>query len=299
MIRVKCPNPKCRKDLGIDESKAGSLASCPNCGQKFRLPAPEKVAAKANKQAANKPGTAAKSPSDSGKKPWQMEDDFNPYQVKIEEDKPPPEDDRVDQMVRDDFRQRKREKAWKEVGFPAKLMKIMGLIFLVVEILIFLLISLDVVLYNFKLEQISSNTPSGEKPDLPELFIAEIFVPFFGQSAPGEAPTGLIWATAFGLFVVRLIYLVVVLAGAESMKKLENYYLSMTACILAIPWFFVGLMGLLSLLNEDVKLEFPQFRKQREEKEEKEWAEIERRKRRQREGLPPDEDDEEDEDEEE
>lgn len=297
MIRVKCPNPKCQKELGISESKAGSTASCPNCGQKFRLPAPEKVAAKTSKQPSSpKPG--AKTPADSGKKPWQMEDDFNPYQVKIEEDKPPPEDDRVDQMVRDSYRQRKRDKAWKEVGFPAKLMKILGLIFVGIEILSFLLVSLDVVLYNFKLEQIASNTPSGEKPDMPVLFIAEALVPFFRGSPPGEAPTGWIWLTAFGLFLFRMTYIMVVLAGAESMKRLERYYLSLIACILAIPWFFIGLIGLMSLIKEDVKLEFPEFRKQREEKEEWEWAEMERRKRRLREGLPPDEEDEDDDEEE-
>jgi hypothetical protein len=43
MIRIKCP--KCANALGVPESAAGSAAVCPQCGQKFRVPA---IAAKAS-----------------------------------------------------------------------------------------------------------------------------------------------------------------------------------------------------------------------------------------------------------
>jgi hypothetical protein len=36
MLRFKCP--KCEKKLQVDESKAGSPATCPECGQRFRIP---------------------------------------------------------------------------------------------------------------------------------------------------------------------------------------------------------------------------------------------------------------------
>jgi hypothetical protein len=269
----------------------------------MRLPPAEQISAKARSPVGGKADGAksASLPAAGGKKPWQAEDDFNPYQVKIEPDKPPPEDDRVDEMVRDEFRKRKRDRAWKEVGFPAKLMKIMGMIIIALSLLIFLLATLDIILYNFKLEQLNlkgsdQDAPraSGEKIDLPELFIADLF-----NSPPGEAPTGILWLIWFGMLVLDLGIFGTILAGAESMKRLENYTLSMVACILAIIFgglilSIAGLLGLLALLKEDVKLEFPSYRKQREKKEEEEWAAIEEERRRRREGLPPD-DEEEDE----
>src|ERR1700730_9496342 len=36
MIRLQCP--KCEKKLGVDDSKAGGVGVCPECGQKFRIP---------------------------------------------------------------------------------------------------------------------------------------------------------------------------------------------------------------------------------------------------------------------
>jgi hypothetical protein len=36
MIRVKCPS--CEKKLAMDDSKAGGIGTCPECGQKFRIP---------------------------------------------------------------------------------------------------------------------------------------------------------------------------------------------------------------------------------------------------------------------
>jgi hypothetical protein len=91
------------------------------------------------------------------------------------------------------------------------------------------------------------------------------------------------------------------------MKKLENYNLSMAACITAIiggiPLSGMllsigGVLGLMALMDDKVKLQFPEFKKEREEKEEEEWEEIEEKKRRLREGLPLHDDDDEDADDE-
>lgn len=305
MIRIKCPNAKCGKDLGVDESKAGAVGACPNCGQKFRIPsAAAKVASKTPakqpvtaKESTSKP--AAKKP-DPNKKHWQADDDFDPYAVKQEvDDKPPPEDDRVDQMVRDDWKNKKREKAWKEVGIATTLMKIISMVMIGMWLLLFTLVSIDVILYVFKMEQMAQVPVGGEKaPDKPEMFIADIY---FG-ARPGEAPAMLIWAIWFGELVVALAIYGTIIAGSESMKKLENYGLSMTSCILAIIFgggilTIGGVLGLMALQNENVKLQFPSYKKLRDEKEEEEWAELEEKKRRKREGLPLHDDDEDDDDE--
>jgi hypothetical protein len=298
MIRIKCPNTKCGKELGIDESKAGAVGACPNCGQKFRIPsAPAKSTAKAPaKQPVTAKGSGAKTDvpqPTTTKKHWQAEDDFNPYAVKHEVDKPPPEDDRVDQMVRDDWRNKKREKAWKEVGVPTTLMKVMSMVLIGLWLFTFTLVSIDVILYNFKLEQMAHPPPGEGKIDPPEMFIADLF-----GSAPGEAPAMLCWLIWFIILVINLSIYGTIIAGAESMKRLENYGLSMTGCILSIIFggailTIGGVLGLMALMNDEIKLQFPSYKRLREEKEEEEWAEMEEKKRRRREGLPlEDEDDE-------
>jgi predicted nucleic acid-binding Zn-ribbon protein len=177
MIRIKCPNTKCGKELGIDESKAGAVGACPNCGQKFRIPAASKTAAKTPAKDATPPKPAPKPGSaNANKKHWQADDDFDPYAVKQEvEEKGPPEDDRVDTMVRDDTRNRKREKAWKEVGLATTLMKVLSLVIIGIMLLLFIGVSIDVILYNFKLEQMKSPPPGEPKVDPPTMFFADFF----------------------------------------------------------------------------------------------------------------------------
>src|SRR5205823_2105787 len=36
MIRLKCP--KCKKKIALDDSRAGDVGKCPDCGQRFRIP---------------------------------------------------------------------------------------------------------------------------------------------------------------------------------------------------------------------------------------------------------------------
>jgi DNA-directed RNA polymerase subunit RPC12/RpoP len=65
MIRFKCP--RCEKKLQVDESKAGSAATCPECGQKFRIPGspPESEALSRPTAAARSPTAKKTSPSSS------------------------------------------------------------------------------------------------------------------------------------------------------------------------------------------------------------------------------------------
>jgi hypothetical protein len=93
MIRFKCP--KCQKKLQADDSKAGSAATCPECGQKFRIPGarpqPSEASSEAKEAASRKakPETkkeamqpaekAASRPEES----WER-DGSAPYQVQKE-----------------------------------------------------------------------------------------------------------------------------------------------------------------------------------------------------------------------
>src|SRR5687767_6047075 len=100
MIRIKCP--KCQQVLSLDDALAGTICSCDHCGQRFKAPQPKAAAGK-------KPAVpATKAPA---KKAWQEGDDFTPYAViqPEESDTRVKDDDRIDQMVKDSFRQKKRE----------------------------------------------------------------------------------------------------------------------------------------------------------------------------------------------
>jgi len=85
MIRMQCP--KCEKKLGVNESLAGGVGTCPECGQKFRIPGKP---AKANAAKANAPARKQTVPAKQGSKPpappsrpkedWE-EQDSSPYNV--------------------------------------------------------------------------------------------------------------------------------------------------------------------------------------------------------------------------
>jgi hypothetical protein len=91
MIRLQCP--KCETKLGVDDSKAGGVAVCPDCGQKFRIPGkppasaskpnPAKTTPPPRKQAAPARQAAAKPapPPSRPKEPWE-EEDSSPYEVR-------------------------------------------------------------------------------------------------------------------------------------------------------------------------------------------------------------------------
>src|SRR5947209_2414511 len=94
MIRLQCP--KCETKLGVDDAKAGGIAVCPDCGQKFRIPeTPAKSTAKPGAGKATPPPRKQPVPAKQAAKPappsrpreaWEDEDS-SPYTVKDVEDR--------------------------------------------------------------------------------------------------------------------------------------------------------------------------------------------------------------------
>jgi hypothetical protein len=103
MIRVKCPN--CELKLSLEDSKAGGVGSCPDCGQRFRIPnagaeaapkprenparrtPPQERPTRAAEAAARPAPQPPRRPGDS----W-MYEDSSPYAVKDEPDPEPPKE---------------------------------------------------------------------------------------------------------------------------------------------------------------------------------------------------------------
>jgi hypothetical protein len=92
MIRIKCP--KCDKALGVDDAKAGAVASCPGCGAKFRVPVPKAKAAGPSSAAIRPKSAAPPAPAKPAapKRPWagDAHEDDKPY-VFQQEPEPSPE----------------------------------------------------------------------------------------------------------------------------------------------------------------------------------------------------------------
>jgi DNA-directed RNA polymerase subunit RPC12/RpoP len=65
MIRFKCP--KCEKKLQVDDSKAGGAATCPECGQRFRIPGNQPQPSERPKPSESK-SAAPKKPAPSSRK---------------------------------------------------------------------------------------------------------------------------------------------------------------------------------------------------------------------------------------
>ena len=63
MIRLQCP--KCETKLGVDDSKAGGVAVCPDCGQKFRIPGKPAASASAGAFCAKRSSKSSSPGSDS------------------------------------------------------------------------------------------------------------------------------------------------------------------------------------------------------------------------------------------
>src|SRR5437870_4239879 len=82
MIRIKCP--KCANPLGIPDAQGGSVASCPKCGQKFRVPTlSAKTSNPSGPNANSGPGADRKDERPSAPKPARK-------QIAPDEDTPEP-----------------------------------------------------------------------------------------------------------------------------------------------------------------------------------------------------------------
>jgi hypothetical protein len=302
MMRIKCP--KCAKLLGIDETKAGATAVCPQCQAKFRIPAASSPPAGGAKPASAQTAApkAADPPPPADTKPWQAEDDFQPYLFRQEEPglSIAASERRGDELAEHAMRKRRRERAWEAVGGPAKLIARVGLIGVSIASLAFAWVLMAAILYEHKLhlaekaQAAGQATPTGsatapggqpgrQEPDKPLWPLSE-FVP--------DLNTWQVVGIFAGGWVVLLIIYGLQIAGAEKMKRLDSYGWAMTACIIAtFSSILVGLFGLLALMDRSVKAEFAGMQPPADA------AAAGAKKRKQ--GAHADEEDDEDEDEEE
>ena len=90
MASVKCP--KCASSLALPEARAGGVAACPKCGQKFRLrPAAANPSAPSRPDAARPPAK----PAPARTRPAADDEDDQPYDVRSAEEEEEPEVPRV------------------------------------------------------------------------------------------------------------------------------------------------------------------------------------------------------------
>jgi len=249
MLRVACPN--CSKSLGLPDNSAGKSVKCPQCQQVFKAPT-----APSAKPVAQSVKTAA--PKKSSFEPEE------PTAYTLREDKPTPEQlrksaqgEEIDAMVVNAQRTKIRNKAWDKVGLPAKLVKRTALAACIGWVCTYLFLLMVIVLANHSMETADPKTgmvESGGLKSFPKyLFIQDII--------PGLTPKTirpvLLWLYCSGGLIIALAIYGLQLAGAESMKKLESYRLSMFSMIVGtITLNLFAILGLLALMDKGVQYEF-------------------------------------------
>ena len=129
MIRTKCPH--CGKLLGINASAAGTVASCPICKQKFRVPGAKAAGAPPGKAPAPPRPAAAKPPSSAKTRPTVFPE------VEVDEEasvsrrqppaaqgrkrpRPPEDDEEVAELDYDENEEEDRPKPKKKPGSKKK-----------------------------------------------------------------------------------------------------------------------------------------------------------------------------------
>ena len=247
MLKVACPS--CAKTLGLPDEAAGRKVKCPKCGAVFRAPAAA-------------PTPAPATPAMTAEKAIREDlETATPYALKEDaltaaDMKKSQQAEAVDAMVRDAARVKKRNKAWEIVGLPAKFMKRAALSACVFWIIAYLFTTGMIVLCNHNMEQNERGggfaTVDKLKGKPKYIFITEAF-----DLSPEEMPPLRFWLIATGGLVVALSIYGLQLSAAESMKKLENYRLSMAGAIvgtLTINLF--GIWALLALMDKGVQYEF-------------------------------------------
>lgn len=249
MIKVACPH--CSKPLGLPPTVAGKTVKCPSCKQLFTAPKGKAPAA-----------AVAPRPAVVPQREESEFDEATPYSVK--HDEPTPEAvkksasmEAVDDMVVAARRTRKRNKAWDEVGLPAKWAKRTALSMSVSWLLAYLFMTMIIVLANHNMEQAAKQggyVMNGGIKELPKY----IFIDAMGIKPQVEATRPVyLWLYCTGALIIALAIYGLQLAGAESMKRLENYGLVLAAMIvgsLTVNLFCIW--GLLALMSKDVQYEF-------------------------------------------
>ncbi len=268
MIKVRCP--ECEKLLTFEDDEAGEVVSCPKCDKRFRVPAakarprsaPEQASAGTAKPVKPKapatPAKAAKPKPEQPRKPWQGDEDFSPYvfQEETAASAPLEQESRVDSLAKEVTRKKKRERAWNMVGPPAKAIKILAMISLILQILFFLYIMVALTLYGFNQtreeEEPIPNQPAATQEYKP--------LPPLDELADSMSAWGMFFLFV-GAFIINMVIVGFTLAGAESMKRLENYNLAMASCVLMmIFWFPIGTMigvwAMMTIRKPQVQAEF-------------------------------------------
>lgn len=208
-------------------------------------------------------------------------DEATPYL--IQEDKPSPEQikksaqgEAVDQMVVDAIRTKHRNKAWEMVGLPAKFMKRAALSACVFWVILYLFLTMVIVLANHNIEAAEKTggfVNTGGIKSLPKYLFVQDVIPML---TPQKLPPLPFWGIISGGLVVALLIYGLQLAGAESMKRLENYRLAMFSMIIGtLSLNIFGIWGLITLLNKDVQYEFRVSRRRQEGKSGEELYEEE------------------------
>jgi phage FluMu protein Com len=250
MIRVACP--KCAKSLGLPDTAAGKNVKCPQCQQVFKAPASSVAAGAVKpdaKNGSNKGGFVIEEATAYG----------------LQEDKPTPEQlkksaqgEEIDAMVVDAQRNRIRAKAWEKVGMPTKFVKRAALTACIIWLCVYLFMLMVIVLANHNMENADAQgmISSGGKKAFPRyLFVQDMI----REIDPTKEPTRpvYLWLYCTGFLIIALAIYGLQLAGAESMKKLENYRLSMFAMLVGtFSLNLFAILGLLALMDKGVQYEF-------------------------------------------
>lgn len=245
MIQFSCF--QCRHTLRLKDELGGKKIRCPKCQAVLGVP---------NPPAAVGSGPGVKS---------DPTEDITPYGIEpIQEIAPEKKDDRVDEMVKVANRQKMRNRAWNEVGPPAKWLKIVALIVVSINLFSYSYITLASVLYLHKYEQYVRKVEGGPKS------LNEIrWMWPLNEFLPRDAAPWFVFGVATGSLLIALLIHGTILAGVESMKRLERYGLAMTAAILSIfalpvVTLPISFWAIVALRKPHVRYEFEISRLRRE-----------------------------------
>jgi LSD1 subclass zinc finger protein len=245
MIQFSCF--QCRHTLRLKDELGGKKIRCPKCQAVLGVP---------NPPAAVSSGSGARAAPT---------DDITPYAIEpIQEIPPEKKDDRVDEMVKVANRQKMRNRAWNEVGPPAKYLKIATLIVLAINLFTYAYVTLASVLYLHKYEQYLRKVEGGPKS------LNEIrWMWPLNEFLPRDTAPWFVFGVATGALLFSILLHGTILAGVESMKRLERYRLAMTAAILSIfgvpvVMIPISLWAIAALRKPHVRYEFEISRLRRE-----------------------------------
>ena len=243
MIAFSCP--QCRHALNLKDELAGKKIRCPKCQAVLQVPARPAPAAV--------PVSPAKKSSET--------DDFTPYNIEpILEIPEEIRGNRVDELVKVARRQKARNRAWNHVGMPAKWLKVIALICVALWLFVYAYVTVASILYLHKYEQFVRKVEGGPKS------VNELrWMWPLGEVVERDASPGFVFGIASAVFFPLMIFYGLILAGAESMKRLERYPLAMTAACLALLMMPpVAIMAIIALRRPDVQYEFEISRLRRE-----------------------------------